>query len=224
MRSFFGSRPAFLFCMTGTPAALPPEPWCKLVGIEASGGRGPSTVDFQGSWTTEQRKALARAAATARPIGAFSAQALDPAARARGFATAALLADWPAIVGAELAQFTMPDRVVWPRHRDDDGETVRHQGRREEGAVLVLRVDGPRAIEVQHRSRPNPRDGSTVISAIAPWPKCASCRRRWRESPRRPLRPRNRSSPARFPLRLPSRMASLRDALLRLASAPRRGR
>ena len=100
-----------------------------------------------------QRRALARAAATARPIGAVSAQALDPAARARGFATAAMLADWPAIVGAELARFTMPDRVVWPRHRDDDGETVRYQGRREEGAVLVLRVDGPRAIEVQHRSR-----------------------------------------------------------------------
>src|SRR5262245_2330111 len=100
-----------------------------------------------------ERKALARAAAAARPIGAFSAQALDPAARARGFATAALLADWPAIVGAELAQFTMPDRVVWPRHRDDDGEPVRRQGRREQGALLILRVDGPRAIEVQHRSR-----------------------------------------------------------------------
>jgi hypothetical protein len=100
-----------------------------------------------------KRKVLARAAAAARPIGAFSAQALEPAARARGFATAALLADWPAIVGAELAQFTMPDRVVWPRHRDDDGEPVRRQGRREEGAILILRVDGPRAIEVQHRSR-----------------------------------------------------------------------
>ena len=47
----------------------------------------------------------------------------------------------------------MPDRVVWPHHRDDDGETVRYQGRREEGAILILRVDGPRAIEVQHRSR-----------------------------------------------------------------------
>jgi hypothetical protein len=100
-----------------------------------------------------QRKALARAASAARPIGAFSAQALDATARARGFATAALLADWPAIVGTELAQFTMPDRVVWPRHRDDDGEPARRQGRREEGAVLILRVDGPRAIEVQHRSR-----------------------------------------------------------------------
>ena len=39
-----------------------------------------------------ERRALARAAATPRPIGAFIAPALDPAARARGFATAALLA------------------------------------------------------------------------------------------------------------------------------------
>jgi hypothetical protein len=99
-----------------------------------------------------ERRALARAAAAARPIGAFAARALDPAARARGFATAALLGEWPAIVGAELAQFTMPDRVVWPRHRDDTGETREHRGRRDDGAVLVLRVDGPRAIEVQHRS------------------------------------------------------------------------
>ena len=88
----------------------------------------------------------------ARPIGAYAARALDPAARARGFATTALLSEWPAIVGAELAQFTMPDRVVWPRRRDDSEEASLPQGRRGEGAVLVLRVEGPRAIEVQHRS------------------------------------------------------------------------
>ena len=73
-------------------------------------------------------------------------------ARARGFATTALLSDWPSIVGAELARFTMPDKVVWPRHRDDADETNQQRGRRDEGAILVLRVDGPRAIEVQHRS------------------------------------------------------------------------
>jgi hypothetical protein len=99
-----------------------------------------------------ERRALGRAAAAARPIGAFAAGALDPAARARGFATAALLSDWSSIVGAELAQFTMPDRVIWPRHRDDAGETSERRGRKHDGAVLVIRVDGPRAIEVQHRS------------------------------------------------------------------------
>jgi hypothetical protein len=99
-----------------------------------------------------QRRALARAASWARPIGAYAARALDPVARARGFATTAILSEWPAIVGAELAQFTMPDKVVWPRRREDAENAAPSKGRRDEGAILVLRVEGPRAIEVQHRS------------------------------------------------------------------------
>jgi hypothetical protein len=99
-----------------------------------------------------ERKALARAAGGARPIGAYAARALDPSARARGFATTALLREWPAIVGAELAEFTMPDRLVWPRRREDAEEPSSQKGWRTEGAILVLRVEGPRAIEVQHRS------------------------------------------------------------------------
>jgi len=87
----------------------------------------------------------------ARAIGSYVARALDPAARARGFATTALLSDWPAIVGRELARFTMPDRVIWPRRRDEEAETPA-RGHKAEGATLVLRIEGPRAIEVQHRS------------------------------------------------------------------------
>jgi hypothetical protein len=99
-----------------------------------------------------ERKAFRQRAASARPIGAYASRALDPAARARGFATTAILSEWPALVGAELAEFTMPDRVVWPRRRDEAEADVPPQGRRGEGAILVLRVEGPRAIEVQHRS------------------------------------------------------------------------
>ncbi len=99
-----------------------------------------------------QRKSFARSAVWARPIGAYAAGALDPAARARGFATTAILSEWPAIVGAELAKFTMPDKLVWPRRRDDAENATPPKGRRDEGAILVLRVEGPRAIEVQHRS------------------------------------------------------------------------
>lgn len=99
-----------------------------------------------------ERKALGRAASGPRPIGAYAARALDPSARARGFATTALLSEWPAIVGAELAEFTMPDRLVWPRRREDAEEPSPKKSWRPEGAVLVLRVEGPRAIEVQHRS------------------------------------------------------------------------
>ncbi len=99
-----------------------------------------------------ERRALARAASGARPVGAFIARLLDPLARARGFATTTLLSEWPAIVGAELAQFTAPDRVVWPRRQQEGNEAPPARGWREEGAILVLRVEGPRAIEVQHRA------------------------------------------------------------------------
>jgi hypothetical protein len=99
-----------------------------------------------------ERRALARAASGARPVGAFIARLLDPLARARGFATTTLLSEWPTIVGAELAQFTTPDRVVWPRRQQEGDEAPPAKGWRVEGAILVLRVEGPRAIEVQHRS------------------------------------------------------------------------
>jgi hypothetical protein len=99
-----------------------------------------------------ERRAWARNSSWARPIGAYAARVLDPAARARGFATTALLSEWPAIAGAELAQFTMPDRVVWPRRQNEAAGDAPYKGHRDEGAILVLRVEGPRAIEVQHRS------------------------------------------------------------------------
>lgn len=87
-----------------------------------------------------------------RAIGAFAGALLDPIARARGFAATALLTEWPTIVGVELAGFTAPDKVIWPR-RTDDAETPPPQSAwRADGAILVLRVEGPRAIELQHRS------------------------------------------------------------------------
>lgn len=90
-----------------------------------------------------------------RAIGAFVDKALDRAARGRGFATTALLTDWRAIAGADLARYTMPDRIVWPRRRDDwrgDGGDTAMRGHKSGGATLVLRIEGPRAIEVQHRA------------------------------------------------------------------------
>lgn len=97
-----------------------------------------------------RRKGFARSGA--RAIGSYVTKALDPVARARGFATTALLSDWPAIVGRELAQYTMPDRVIWPRRREETDDDNPRKGHRVEGATLVLRIEGPRAIEVQHRT------------------------------------------------------------------------
>jgi hypothetical protein len=98
------------------------------------------------------RKAWVKGARGATAIGAFVARMLDPIARARGFATTALLTEWPAVVGADLARFTSPDKVIWPRRSDDPEGKDRISGWRTEGATLVLKVDGPRAIEVQHQA------------------------------------------------------------------------
>jgi hypothetical protein len=87
------------------------------------------------------------------------------------------------VVGEELASFTAPDRVVWPR-RSEDGEAASPQSAwRTDGAILVLKVDGPRAIEVQHRAeqileRVNVYFGYRAIAQLrflqAPVPKAKS--------------------------------------------------
>lgn len=80
-----------------------------------------------------------------------------------GFPQAALLTDWEAIIGPELARFTEPERLKWPRPSenapDDESQSkpvpagkMRKPPRDFTGATLVLRVDGPLAIEVQHKS------------------------------------------------------------------------
>lgn len=89
-----------------------------------------------------------------KPIGGLAAATLEPAARARGFTTMALLEQWDSIVGAGTAKFTKPDRLIWPRQPREAPEDGPKQARkRPEGATLVLRVDGPRAIEVQYKAQ-----------------------------------------------------------------------
>jgi hypothetical protein len=67
-----------------------------------------------------------------------------------GFSTASLLTDWAGIVGSDLARYTAPDRLKWPRGRDSADDDA---GPQRQGATLVLRVDLGRAIDVQYKSR-----------------------------------------------------------------------
>lgn len=73
------------------------------------------------------------------PLGELIRPVIDPVVAKRGFATADLLAAWPEIVGPAYAECSAPERIAWPRTGDD----------REPG-VLFLKVEGPRAIFVQH--------------------------------------------------------------------------
>lgn len=67
---------------------------------------------------------------------------IDPVTKRRGFATTDLIAAWPEIVGARFADCTRPEKILWPRGEDMEGAP----------ALLVLRVDGPRAVLVQHEA------------------------------------------------------------------------
>lgn len=69
-----------------------------------------------------------------------------------GFASAALLTDWATIVGTDIASYTAPERLKWPRGIEAYAE-VEEGTERRPGATLVLRVDGPRAIELQHKAQ-----------------------------------------------------------------------
>ena len=93
-----------------------------------------------------------KGASAAKAIGDYVARMLDPVAKARGFAMTALLTEWPAVVGDELARFTMPDKVVWPRRSEEGESSSSRSAWRDDGAMLVLKVEGPRAIELQHRT------------------------------------------------------------------------
>jgi len=99
-----------------------------------------------------ERKAWQKGDSAAKAVGAYVARLLDPIARARGFAITSLLSEWPTVVGEELASFTAPDKLVWPRRTEDREATTPQSAWRNDGAILVLKVDGPRAIELQHRS------------------------------------------------------------------------
>src|SRR5262249_9785639 len=59
----------------------------------------------------------------------------------QGFASAELVTRWPDIVGAEIAACSEPIKLNWPRGAD---------GEETDAATLVLRVEGPAAVEIQH--------------------------------------------------------------------------
>lgn len=61
-----------------------------------------------------------------------------------GFASHDIADHWLVIIGEEISEFTSPERIRWPRR--DQANAVLDDG------VLVIRVDGPRAIEIQHRT------------------------------------------------------------------------
>lgn len=88
----------------------------------------------------------------ARAVGSYLPGLTRAAFAKYGFSAAVLLTDWATIVGSDLATYTEPERLKWPRQPAIYEETDSEQHGRP-GATLVLRVQAGRALDVQYRGR-----------------------------------------------------------------------
>src|SRR5689334_884793 len=78
-----------------------------------------------------------------RPLSQLLAGTLGDVLKAQGFASTEIISRWPDIVGAEIAAHSEPLKISWPRQPGEEPA---------EPATLVLRVEGPAALEIQHLS------------------------------------------------------------------------
>lgn len=76
-----------------------------------------------------------------RPLADMIGRCLGDVFAKQGFASTELITHWPEIVGEELANLAEPLKIQWSRADGLDAA---------DPATLLLRVDGPAAIEVQH--------------------------------------------------------------------------
>lgn len=77
----------------------------------------------------------------ARKLSELATGFLAETFKRQGFAATELVTRWAEIVGPEIAAHAEPIKLSWPRAAE--GEPA-------EPATLVLRVEGPVAVEIQH--------------------------------------------------------------------------
>jgi hypothetical protein len=78
-----------------------------------------------------------------RPLKDLLHKTLGEVFAKQGFASTELVTRWTDIVGAEIAAHSQPEQIRWPRATEGGGS---------EPGTLVLRVEGPTALEIQHLS------------------------------------------------------------------------
>jgi hypothetical protein len=97
-------------------------------------------------------RTVAQRSVAAKAVGSFVPRLTRPAFERYGFSAAALITDWETIVGADLARYTMPERLKWPKRVEWTGNEVSDEDRGRPGATLVLAVAAGRALDVQYRA------------------------------------------------------------------------
>src|SRR3979409_1561746 len=80
---------------------------------------------------------------SAKPLSVLLGGVFSDAYAKQGFASRELVTRWAEIAGAEVAAHSQPLKIQWPRPVE---------GQPQQPATLVLRVEGPMALEIQHAS------------------------------------------------------------------------
>ena len=80
---------------------------------------------------------------SAKPLSVLLSDVFSDAYAKQGFAARELVTRWAEIAGPEIAAHSEPLKIQWPRPVE---------GQPQEPATLVLRVEGPMALEIQHAS------------------------------------------------------------------------
>ncbi len=140
-----------------------------------------------------------------RPLSALLHKTLSDAFAKRGFASVELVTRWTDIVGAEIAEHSQPEKIQWLPARE---------GQLPEPGRLVLRVEGPVALEIQHLS------GIILerVNRFFGWQAIGSIRLRQAPLRRAPARVQPRPD-AQAAARMAAHLADIRDPALRDALA-----
>lgn len=151
---------------------------------------------------------------SAKPLSVLLSDVFSDAYAKQGFAARELVTRWAEIAGPEIAAHSEPLKMQWPRPVE---------GQPQEPATLILRVEGPMALEIQHSSdvilqRVNRFFGWSAVGRLAL--RQAPLSRR--DQPKRP-RPPEAKEVAEVEKTLSSvEDAELRAALARLGAAIKR--
>ena len=173
------------------------------------------TVEFLASRSQCYKPQMSRPRPiSAKPLSLLLNDVFADAYAKQGFAARELVTRWGEIAGSNIAAHSEPLKMQWPRPVE---------GQPQEPATLVLRVEGPMALEIQHSAdvileRVNRFFGWSAVGKLA-----------FRQAPlsrsRRPVRP--RPPDAKAVAKVAESLGSiedeqLRDALARLGAAIKR--
>jgi hypothetical protein len=119
-------------------------------GSQISSGLGSTFLMRRAAHLSQPTLKRASGYQPATAVGGYLPKLTKKAFEKYGFSTTTLIMDWAAIAGSDIASATLPEKLKWPRAT---GDQTNDDANSHEGAVLVLRVDPARALDISYRER-----------------------------------------------------------------------